>query len=115
MGKWMVGLLSILLMAVGVLVVLWSPTGEVTEFCTLDAPLEPPPAGWEFRRDSNNGCAMTLFDEDGNRAPDSLYAGIPMDPPPAYPNDWDIAGWLLIGTGLAGAAGLALTNRRGRQ
>jgi hypothetical protein len=50
--------------------------------CPMDGyfSLDTPP-GWSASRDAYNGCAWTLFNAEGARAPDELYDKVPFDPP----------------------------------
>ena len=84
----------------------WDPTGEYSEFCSLEGLLVEPRPGWEFGKDHFNDCAWTLFNESGDRAPDELYREVSMDPPPDYPYDWDALGWVLIVGALVGGAAI---------
>lgn len=79
--------------------------GDEEQFCTLEGILAdpPPPAGWDLQRDHANDCQWTLFNEAGDRAPDELYAGLPVDPPPPVPRDPSlILGTVLIVGALIG-------------
>ena len=97
----------IALLALGIGLVVWDPTGPYSEFCPADGLLVEPPIGWEFSRDHHNDCAWTLFNESGGRAPAEPYAGLPIEPPPDYPNDWDVLGWtMIVGSIVAGTTSL---------
>lgn len=66
--------------------------------------LRIPPKLVEAARDD---CAWTLFDESGQRARAELCGGLHVEPPPDYPNDWDVLGWTMIfGSIVAGIASL---------
>lgn len=94
------------LLVLGIVLVIWEPTGEYSEFCTLENRMVDLP-GWEAYRDHYNGCALTLFNKDGERAPKELYSQVQMDPPPDYPANWNAPGWILIiGSIVVGAASL---------
>ena len=54
--------------------------------CTADARLDAPD-GWVWLRDGSNDCAWTLYNADGDTAPDSVYESIDEAPPPAPPGD----------------------------
>lgn len=86
----------IALIGLGIGLVVWDPTGLYSEFCTADGLLVEPPMGWELSRDHHNDCVWTLFNENRGRAPAELYARLPIEPPPDYPNDWDALGWTMM-------------------
>lgn len=44
-------------------------------------PVEDSPPGWTWEWDLYNGCAWTLFDEQGDRAPPEVYDSLSVDPP----------------------------------
>lgn len=101
----------IALFGLGIGLVAWDPTGPYSEFCDLDGLLAEVPPGWDFARDHYNDCAMTLFNESGERAPDELYADVPVDPPPDYPHDWDWLGWVLALGSLVGSIAIPRVSR----
>lgn len=90
--------------------VLMSGVATPNAFCELSAPLAPSPPGWHWGRDHN--CEMTLFDEDGNRAPDELYRGTLVPPPPQPPMPLGeriaFVGLAFSGLGLAVASGVCI-------
>ena len=57
-----------------------SPSDDATA-CTADARLDAP-EGWTWLRDGENDCAWTLYNADGDTAPDSLYESVGETPPP---------------------------------
>ncbi len=97
----------IALLGLGIGLVVWDSGGPYSQFCTADGLLVEPPTGWELSRDHHNDCAWTLFDKSGGRAPAELYDGLPIEPPPDYPNDCDVLGWtMIVGSLVAGLASL---------
>ncbi len=69
--------------------------GPFDDFCTMEGLLVEAPEGWDFHRDSANDCEWTLINEDGRRAPASLYDGLPIEAPTALPpNPVRLALWL---------------------
>ena len=100
--QWILVLTALLVLGIGLVV--WEPTGPYSESCNLDAPLAEPPASWDWERDHDNDCAMTLFNDSGDRAPAELYAGTTIEPPPGYPQDWNGLGWALIVASFLGFA-----------
>ena len=51
-------------------------------FCELDGPIATDPSPeWHWIRDGGNDCQWTLFDSEGNRAPDSMYEDLGLTPP----------------------------------
>lgn len=80
-----------------------SAGGDEEQFCTLEGILADTPVGWDLQKDHANDCKWTLFNEAGDRAPDELYAGLPVDPPPPVPRDTSlILGTVLIVGALIG-------------
>jgi hypothetical protein len=59
--------------------------GGVGGGCPVDGLFVDEPEGWTLQRDGANGCAWTLFNERGERAPEELYEGLfeglPIEPP----------------------------------
>lgn len=98
----------------GILIVATGSKGD-GEFCTMEGILEDMPDGWDLARDSFNDCQWTLFNAAGDRAPASLYATIPFDPPSPPPVNRPTTGYALIVIGLSGMiAGVVLWIRQER-
>lgn len=94
------------LLGSGIGLVVWEPTGEYSEFCELAIPLagDEMPKGWEYGRDHYNNCAVTVFNDQGDRAPAELYDALPINPPPELPPNRDALGWAMIVGSLVGGA-----------
>jgi len=83
------------------------------QFCTLEAILTDTPAGWDLQRDHANDCQWTLFNEAGDRAPNELYVGLPVEPPPPVPRDPSLTlGTVLIVGALIGMVTTILLPRQ---
>jgi hypothetical protein len=80
-------------------------------FCTADARLDSP-EGWLWQRDGSNGCAWTLYDTQGNEAPDSVYESIGEDAPPSQDPDRLGIVAFLIGVGATAASVTAFSKSR---
>lgn len=75
----------------------------VSEYCTADGILTENPPGWDLSRDQANNCEWTLFDEEGNRAPEEVYQASLLDAPPPVPiRIARMAAWLAIVVSIGG-------------
>ncbi len=79
--------------------------------CTADARLDAPD-GWVWQRDGANECAWTLYDGQGNTAPDSVYTAAGEEPPST--SDPDRLGIVafIIGVLATGASVMAFSKSR---
>ena len=86
-------------------------TGPFAEYCTADGLIVETPTGWYLRRDRANNCEWTMFNEQGDRAPEELYDGLRIESPPLIGlNPVRILGVVAV----AGAtAGIVIVKRRG--
>jgi hypothetical protein len=53
--------------------------------CPADGLFVDEPEGWSLERDGPNGCVWTLFNEEGERAPEQLYDSLPIESPGSIP------------------------------
>jgi hypothetical protein len=79
--------------------------------CTADARLDAPD-GWVWQRDGSNDCAWTLYDADGDAAPDHVYDEAGEEPPPASS---DVPAWIAYAVGVGGLAVIAITAVRSKR
>ena len=66
---------TVVLLALGSGLAIWEPTGEHPVFCPADGRLSDLSGSWGHHRDHYNGCAWTLSNENGERAPIEVHAG----------------------------------------
>lgn len=100
-------LLAVIAFAAGI-VAMTSEGGPLV--CTTDARIDAP-EGWMWQRDGANDCAWTLYDGEGNAAPDSVYEDAGELPPP--PNtDLTAPVAFAVGAIAAVVAGVAASRSR---
>jgi len=87
--------------------------GSYSEYCAADGILTEVPPGWDLSKDQANNCEWTLFDENGNRAPEDVYDGIPLDAPPVPIDILSLAAWLAIVASIGGIGFVLWDARRG--
>lgn len=73
--------------------------------------IETPP-GWEVGIDYENDCQWTLFNAEGERAPDELYDTVSIDAPSPRLLDQTTTGYILIVVSLGGMIAVLMLGRR---
>jgi hypothetical protein len=87
--------------------------GRSDAFCNLDGPLfDDGPPGWHWQRDGGNDCEWTLFNDQGDRAPDAIYEDMRISPPPPLPFVPNLIGLVGVVLSLSGI-GIVVFQRDG--
>ncbi|MEN8113617.1 MAG: hypothetical protein ABFS21_04465 [Actinomycetota bacterium] len=85
-------------------------------FCTADMILVDVPGGYDLRRDGANDCRWTLYGSAGERAPDEMYEGLAIEPPPRPSIDPNTALAIVVLVAAVGVgAGVVITRPRERE
>jgi hypothetical protein len=82
----------------------------------IGPPVEGGAPGWSWEQDVYNGCAYTLFNEQGERAPGEVYDDLQLEPPsPAFLYPPRLLGIVAMAVAIAGLVALIPRIRRPRQ
>ncbi len=86
--------------------------GRSEAFCNLDGPpFDDGPPGWHWQR-AGDDCEWTLFNHQGDRAPDAIYEDMRISPPPPLPFIPNLTGLVGVVLSLSGI-GIVLFHRDG--
>lgn len=81
MSRRRVALLVGLALVLGASVLNLAPVTEGADVFCIGDPAPPDPPGWRGRPDPDNGCQWTLFNDQGEPAPRSIYESVSLTPP----------------------------------